>query len=338
MIAAAYPSGSRGVGTLPPPRELRLLETVATVASRPLSDVLLRAKHMLGDLDTGRSFASRLNNDGSPIQCCVSCSRDEVRYRLLADPHSSVRDSLERRRYSLGQFAECVGTDSSLHRAASLLVDIVAPSARVQHRAWTAGPLWFGQGIADDDIALYANAGWDGRAEGWNSAFKFIRVMTGGQPIASLVRCSGAPTAVASVGLEARQGQVRRIKVYFRLQEACPLGEFGIPDEILGKVLNAVGLLMQDQSISNQGLLLCIGLDASTGRIVDFKMDVCGHCLRLVAPALQERLKAIGQFLEIEMPSMAHLGIGRDIALAFVGIAVDTTQRARVNIYMRGVQ
>jgi hypothetical protein len=261
-----------------------------------------------------------------------------MRYRLIADPHSSVRDPPERRRRSLAQLAECVGTDSSLVRAATLLVDAVGPGAGAPQRAWAAGPLWFGQGIADDDVAVYANAGWDGRAEGWRSAFELIRVMTGGLPTTPLRQCSDAPTALASVGLEARKGQVKRIKVYFRLQEACPVREFGIPDELSLKVLHSVGLLMQGQSVSNQGLLLCIGLDTSTGQIVDFKVDVCGHCLRLTAPVLQERLESVGRFLEIEVPTVSHLSLDRNIALAFVGVAVDTAQRARVNIYTRGVQ
>ena len=293
---------------------------------------------MLGDLATGHSFASRLNNDGSPLQCCVSFDREGVRYRLIADPHSSVPDPQERRRRSLAQFAECVGTDSQLHRAATLLVDIVGPSARAPQRAWAAGPLWFGQGISDDCIAVYANAGWNGRGWGWQSAFELIRMMTESPPTTALLQCSDAPTALASVGLEARKGQIKRIKVYFRLQRACPLAAFGLPDEVARKVLTSVGLLMLEQSVSHQGLLFCIGLDASTGHLVDFKVDVCGHCLRLFAPVLQERLQAVSQFLEVEVPNVLHLGIGQDIALAFVGIAVDTAQSARVNIYTRAVE
>ena len=56
---------------------------------------------------------SILNNDGVPLQLCVSSSADRVRLRLIGDPHTGVIDAEQRFAASVRSALELLGTTRS---------------------------------------------------------------------------------------------------------------------------------------------------------------------------------------------------------------------------------
>src|SRR5215813_6981919 len=57
------------------------------------------AQLLLGDDERtpqSHTFHSRLNNDGSPLQLCLTASPESSRLRLLGDPGSEIPDPVSR--------------------------------------------------------------------------------------------------------------------------------------------------------------------------------------------------------------------------------------------------
>ncbi len=319
-----------------PERERRLLKATAAVSGQPIVDVLQCAQALSGDLDTGHHFQSKLNNDGSPLQLCISCSNEGVRYRLLADPHSHLKIRKERLARARETVFAHVGVAAALSRTLDTIIEHALPQSIDQEPAYEAGALWLGSELGSNAMAVYVNAAWGPYDVRWGRAIALVESLTKQPACNTLANCSRTTTTLASIGVEGGANSTGRLKLYFRAREAFPLQACGLSEDMTRSLIEVMAVILGESAIVNSGLLFCVGIDAASGEFVDFKIDVCGHCLAWNPLQLKNQARRLATNLHVDLPLLDELQIGQWTDLAFVGVAIDRHGSPRLNLYLKG--
>jgi hypothetical protein len=318
-------------------RESRLLGAFAEAAHADFALVSGLAVTLLGECDAGTQFRSRLNNDGSPLQACVSLRRGAPAWRLVADPHSHITDSAARFAAARQVAREVLAlrTDDAFARLVDAALDRTPASRRDSGTRWS-GAIWTCAALAGPGAAIYVDARWGGIDDRWPSTMRWIQGFTGRPPCAAVRAAGAAGTRLAAVSVEGHDLSGARVKLYFRVGEAVSLAEIGC-NAWQRSVLSAFAETLGGSGrIDREGLLLCLGLDAETGGVRDVKLDVCGHCLGFDSERFGEWLERIGTSLGIVTDDLGAMRLGERADLAFVGCGVTAAGDPRVNVYFKG--
>jgi hypothetical protein len=151
------------------------------------------------------------------------------------------------------------------------------------------------------------------------------------QSLMRLLKGHASPSALALEGA----GPKTRAKVYFRLDPRFTLHNEGLP--LLGdrEVLRFLELTLRDRQFGAHALLLCWGFDPETGAVVDFKIDLCAHCVAHSATRWTAILDAVMH--ETAVRSMSAMSamqwFEQGLRLSFVGFGRDVHGRHRLNTY-----
>ncbi len=314
----------------------RFLETAGTELGCP-ADVGAVARELLAPLGGDGSGRSSLNNDGTPIQVCISVGEVGRGIRLIADPASAVGASEER--FALGRAALSTLLDAKgplLRVLCERTLTVTLPGEAAGRAALSAGCLWLATNLGGPGLALYTTAGWGDDQERWDRALAWLEVvLPEAGPARALIgglRRVAKPVAHAIEGDDPARA---RAKLYFRLRAPVPLAQMGIGVLLDPRVGELVAELYADRSIRAEGLVFSLGFAIADGAFTDAKLDVCGHCV----PRPPEAWSAL---LDRWTRRRAAPGFGAGATLlsghaevAFLGVGVRSDGELRTNLYLK---
>ena len=289
------------------------------------------------------SGRSGLNDDGSPLQYCLTSTRQGWRSRLLADPAWVLAEPLARFEQSRQALIQVLGMTQS--EALLPLCDRTLtcylpsyPAVEAAHLApFDSGVMWLGAGVDTPGAALYL----DGRCGGqstlaWQQAADWLATL--------LPQTAAAEAAIASlsrygelnsVGIEGTKPENARAKLYWRLKKPVLLEEMGLDllqNPIFASFLSTAA---QDRRIQLSGLVFSAGFLISTGELFDLKIDLCGHCLNYPPKGWQRILGQLTQTYELTpLPVAKPLNQGR-CQVSYLGFGLDRQGSPRLNLYLK---
>lgn len=188
---------------------------------------------------------STLNNDGFPLQTCITSSARGIASRVIldaADPLAAIERAIE--------------------LTASEWMRPLIERTPLSDEVWIAVP------SDGDGMAIYVDAtGRDARQ--WLSA-----ILPDATTALAALETMQPHIVPASFALEGP-----RAKLYFRLARPGGIENLGhelfVRDEMIAFLREAIG----PHSLDLNGLVGAIGFSISDGSVADVKLDVCGHCV-----------------------------------------------------------
>lgn len=282
---------------------------------------------------------SALNNDGAPLELCLSASAKGVKLRLIGDPHLGL-PMLQRVPASLAAARHLMRLTKStaLAPAFDVLVAHTIPSTPAAQAALPAGALWLACAINDDPgFATYTNMEWRGAPEQrWQCALAWLEQTTGHCAAVALAPWRHQWTPFAA-GLEGDRPDRACAKLYFRLPEDTPFRLdmlAGADDPVVAAFCSGV---IQGRTLPRSGVVLSTEFAIATGRLTGTKLDICGHCTPRSSAEWQHFLAEIASTAGVAPLPVTQLGAAMDVA--FIGIGRrgdgDGDGDYRLNLYLK---
>ena len=293
---------------------------------------------LMGDGQTttsARHQRSTLNNDGSPLQVCVTALESRRVVRLIIDPCSGVDASA---RFSglagaLTRVLPAVGA-SSLRPAVDQVLEAMLPQSR-DDSALDAGLCWLAAGLGG--AAVYVNTNWGRAQDRWDDASQWLRSVLPRDDIARRVLDAlRRHSVLVSVGLEGRTPRDARPKCYWRLIRPISIGAMGHPMFESAVFAEFFHLLGADERLPLSGLVWSTGFSVTDGAARDVKVDVCGHCLTRSPDAWSHIVERCCYENHAAALPLADGLARRRGEVAFLGLGVTTGGgERRVNVYLK---
>jgi hypothetical protein len=282
---------------------------------------------------------SELNNDGSPLQVCLSSNAKKVKIRLIADPASEIFNPKQRIEESKAILENIVAQTktSSLTAYCDYLFDEILNYKTVSSlNDFYRGACWIGASPDQPGIALYLDTGPLGVTGGWDMSKKWLtKVLPDVSESQKIIEILEKYAVTASIGLEALNPTTGRAKIYWRLKEAALLSNLGVNPLNTPQVMQFFAKVIGNKQMNLSGAVFSIGFDLSTGNLEDAKIDLCGHC---ITKSNAEWIKVINdltkenglQKIDVEKSLRTN-----DSEVAFVGMGVSSSNETRINVYLK---
>jgi hypothetical protein len=291
--------------------------------------------------ETLRPSRSTLNNDGSPLQVCISCSRVSRGVRLLGDPSGAIseRDYADPcNRFQHARRALCdllAATNCGLLAPfCKRILDGMLPTDWSE-AAKMSGPLWLGVGLNRPGVAVYVNARHGTPGEQWTRIEECLQTAANVEKENQLLSAIRPHSFPAGLGIEGTCPSDARAKVYWRLREPVALRELRCPlflNPTLAEFLSvAVG-----QSIPLSGLVFGAGFGIAGKRLRDVKIDVCAHCVRRPVDEWLNIIECITRKAGLAPMDVEPALRSGAVAVAILGLGVDESGDVRLNLYLKG--
>jgi hypothetical protein len=285
----------------------------------------------------GPRWRSTLNNDGSPLQVCVTASARGVSVRLLADPGSHADSPSERvalARAALGAVLSRA-EHADLREPCLEVLETVTPAPLEAEPAAAGGVLWLGAPVRGTGLALYVKARWRSAGEDWDRCAALAeRLLPDPSAALAVVRRLRGHAHPVSAGLELN-GRGGRLKLYWRPQALVALADTGV--ELLADQAFAgfVQATIGERAVPAEGLVLSAGFALESGALRDAKLDICAHCVPRPPDAWDELIGSLAAVHRLEAPPR-HDVLGGGLAeVAFLGLGLDRDGERRLNVYLK---
>jgi len=252
-------------------------------------------------LGTRPAGHSRINHDGTPFQFSVTLGPPFRSLQFLGEAGTPGMSGVQRIRVSRGciaAVARALQADASLS-AVSGLLDVLAPDTRVELRADPAGAFWIGAAFVPGQtprLKIYTNATWGSERDQWTRLERFASyfgVLEPWRRIEDTLAAGLKPlgTAVTLAGQRPPSGRIylgaygKRVAYYEALARS-------IHGEGFRQVLKhyAECMLGDDYAYPTQSAVCSFGIGAGTE--LDFKFELCAHCLFSSDVEAASRLRA----------------------------------------------
>lgn len=296
----------------------------------------------------GERRFSGICRDGSPWQYCAVLGREGPPIRFLTEvgpPDAPLGARIRLTVQRLAEVLDLAGASGRMGRA-----DILAGLAPPYDDA-RAG-VWLGVAVGSQGrlgLRVYANCGWDDElsrwmrlieawrglgAEGFAGALTpHIPLLTTGFSISGFAMTVTGTTPTCKLYLRPADGGWDSVKDLVR--EVLPDGA----GAFLAKVSQGLGRPLEGVRLKSAVISLAGRAD---GGPLDFKLDLCGHCLPMVAISPAAAVDGLaGAFGLDPAPwhALQEAAGGEalsdpDRVIAFVGIGMDAYRQARLNVYM----
>jgi hypothetical protein len=339
-----------GTAWIDRPAAARLLAVAAALARAGVEPTARAARGLLGveaEADRAPARPSTLNNDGTPLQVCVSAGATGERVRLLADPcavQGPAAARFARGRRALARALIAHGADGMEALCASTL-RIALPERSDALEALASGMIWLAGGLGEPGMALYATARWGEARERWRRARAWVdqTLARSDEAAAALDALEAGGHRLASLAVEGASAARARAKIYFRLERADRLDRLG-PALFAALSLRAfLVALLGDRPVARSGLVLAMGFSVATGRLCEVKVDVCAHCLPEPASTWPGLLDACAHALALAAPRapepvfpvLAGALLAGAADVAFVGAGISDGAAPRMNVYLK---
>jgi hypothetical protein len=279
--------------------------------------------------------ASGLDNDGTPLQLCVSASRRRAALRIIGDPGGNIDDIAARHRVAGAALHRALrqhGAAALAPLAEDMLTRLVpAPGPDYRH-----GTLWIGITPGAPGVAAYAELAPLGAAGAWDAVAAWLAAtLPDAHAAAAIIERLRPHCIAASAGLEGVSLRDVRAKVYFRLARPMALADCGL--DLLGSetVTDFLRLAMGEFGVDQDGVVLCVGFDVASGALADVKVDLCGHCLAYARAAWPGVVERIARRLALAPIALEAALMRHDCDVAFIGLGLDVAGEPRLNVYLK---
>jgi len=318
-----------------------LLEVASEASAMERTTVRSIADLILASPDAGRPprrGRSGLNNDGSPIELCLSSFADACRVRLVADPASSEDDAVTRRDRSLHALRALLERTGSLELAPlceATLLALVPDDDRTIRDVYTEGVLWLGAGLGMPGVAMYVDATKGELDERWQRVESWAgSLLADAGPARAAIASLAAHGDVMSVGIEGTSASTARAKIFWRLTRPLHFAELGTPfaEPPFARFFAVVA---GERDLPLQSLVVSTSFLVATGAQFDAKLDICAHCLGLDEEqwvALVSELTAAFSLAPIDV--RAALSGGRTTP-AFLGLNRNGLGQFRLDLFLK---
>jgi hypothetical protein len=286
-------------------------------------------------LSPGAQIRSTLNNDGTPLQICVTADRHGRAVRLIGDPGAtapSIDQSLTAGRTAL----EALFGPTPVGALCSRILALLLPHPLEDYPEAANGILWLATSVTGAGHALYVKARWARPCEDWNRVAAVTRqVMPYPREAEDSIDALRRVARPMSVGLETAGPDQTRVKVYWRLERPVLLKSVGIHligDDALGDFLARV---VGARTIPRSGLVFSISHSLETGKINDAKVDVCAHCVRQSPREWLDVIEPLARDYALASPGVGPAMEAQRADIAFLGFGVDHRREKRMNLYLK---
>lgn len=320
---------------------IQLAQRISTAPSDKVEflcqQILARTQHQEDYL----TQASCLNNDGVPLQLCLSSSIGGTSLRLIGDPGAHLADLELRYQIMQASLHRCIdlSQSASLSELAMQTLRQFIPESVNERSHYHQGFAWLALSPEQSGFAFYLETAPLGRAAGWDAVQAWLaQVLPSDQTAQQIVAKLSQHCVVASVGLEGRDVQHCRAKIYFRLAQSMPLAELGIDLLVQAPMMEFLSLTMGEFGVDREGLVMSAGFSVSTGALMDVKLDLCGHCLTYQN---HEWLKVIDQLVQhfgLTPFSLEDILLHKACQVAFIGLGLDAHLQPRLNVYLKAAE
>ncbi len=284
-----------------------------------------------------RGGFSELNNDGGPVQACVSHGPGGATTRLLIDPAWYLNDPharFEASELSLRR-ALVLSNAASLSTLADTLVDTMLPADPQLREAYPSSFLWLAVGVGRPGCAAYVDVRPLGDAA-WAHLTQWLQqALPDPTPALRTLDILHPHITLSSVGFEGDSPERGRVKVYWRLRQAVSLSALGVGlfnDPLLAAfIASTVG----QREMPLSGIVMSAGFDLASGELEDVKIDLCAHCIPLTPAEWVMQLRTLSQALGVSRATYEPDLLARGCEVAFVGMGITKRGEPRMNVYLK---
>jgi len=319
-----------------------LLAVTAQVSGVSLASVTALSQTLLAIPPDGqgqRGGRSGLNSDGSPLQLCLTATANHCYSRLLGDPSFVLADP--KARFEASRLALTEIWDLTASRSLAALCDrtlnCYLPKDVAEFARFSSGVLWLGAGINTPGCAMYVDArGKEGIQAAWDWAERWLTAILpdateAKRAIAALRDCA----YLQSIGIEGSNLENVRAKLYWRFSRPTRLDRLGIELFQNQDLATFLTLVIGDNILQLTGIVPSLGLVIATGKMVDVKVDVCGHCLAYRPDQWISVVNHCTQQYGLVTFAIAEALAQNRSAVSYLGMGCDTQGKLRLNLYLK---
>lgn len=316
-----------------------LLAIGARLASEREFNVRSLGHSLLAARPDGGGFGgvSQLNNDGTPVQLCLSSSPERIGVRLIVDPAWQLSAPAERYEASLCALNEACERAGAvaMRPLCQTMLDVARPDDERIVNQFTRGFFWIGVGVGQHGLAVYLDTKPYGDSA-WELATLWLEQILPGSPsVRPLLSGLSRLATLASIGIEGKSPVEARAKLYWRLNRPVRLDTLGA--DLLGDAALSAFLthVVGQRAMRLSGTVLSLGFKLATGEIEDAKIDLCGHCLVQSPASWLDTLDHLSEMFGLQrFPVLSELLEGHS-EVAFLGLGIDRHGGRRLNLYLK---
>jgi len=175
--------------------------------------------------------ASCLNNDGTPLQLCLTSGHKGIALRAIGDPGAFYTSTEERYNSSIQTLFSVIESNDAqeLSPLAKETIALLIPQAYEERNAYKQGFVWIAASPDQPGIAFYLEMACLGLENAWLAVERWLaRVLPSPNAARRMVETLTRHCVVASAGLEGGTLANTRAKIYFRLLKPIGLGALGV--------------------------------------------------------------------------------------------------------------
>jgi hypothetical protein len=296
---------------------------------------------LLGTGDSVRGFfpeASCLNNDGAPLQLCLTSGHKGIALRAIGDPGAFCSSLEERYSSSIQTLLHVIETNDAheLTQLAKETIALLIPQTCEERSAYKQGFVWIAASPDQPGIAFYLEMGPLALKNAWRVVEEWLtHVLPSPNAARRIVKTLSRHCVVASAGLEGGTVENTRAKIYFRLSEAICLGALDVDMFSSKEMKDFLSIAMGSYEVDREGLVMSVGFSLLTGELADAKVDLCGHCLTHTPEEWSVVVGHITRRFSLAPLNTAPVLESGEYQVAFIGLGLTSDYQPRMNLYAK---
>jgi hypothetical protein len=328
-------------------RSVRLGQKVQRLISlaerlQPTANALTNSCYQLLDSDSGSedfiTGASCLNNDGSPLQLCITTSGKGASLRVIGDPGSFHTTIESRYQSSIKTLRHAINSSGSsdLKEIAEKTIEMLLPKHKDERNIYKQGFVWIGTSPQQAGIAFYLEMAPLSQEKGWNTVTTWLKeILPSANDAITIINKLKEHCVVASAGLEGSTLENSRAKIYFRMRETTDFQHLGIELFSSQEMKDFLSIATEKYKTDLNGLVMSVGFNLQTGAHADVKADLCGHCLRYTTSEWQSIINRLTSRFSITPVDTGIMLDSQEYQIAFIGFGLTLDLKPRLNIYLK---
>lgn len=321
----------------------QLSSLAAALSTAPAVQVLQLRDDLLALPDDGHwspGGLSGLNFDGSPLQYCISSTRDGWNGRFISDPACIVGKPAQRYSRSYAALQKLYESSGSMamKQLCEEMLDFHMPVEKEALDEYPDGVLWLGASPDSKGMAVYMDGRRGGHAASWKRLGEWLHhLMPANTEVDDFISNVSKHADIMSIGVEGSNMENVRAKIYFRLRHVAALEDLGVTllqrEEFTDFLNDVVG----NKNIQLSGLVFNLGFHIASGKLYDAKIDVCA-CSSCVALDSREWIQVLahtsGKYGLVPFPVTSGI-LDNECAVSYYGVGVTRKGDVRMNLYLK---
>jgi len=319
-----------------------LLQLASTLSSVTVAEGQAAAQVVLAQApwEGHQPERSALNNDGSPLQLCITSKADRYGVRLIGDPAYDVisqQQRLMRGKQALKTLLQSSSLVSLRALFAQLLRETLPQTPEVIDQLEVGG-MWLATALGSPGVAAYTTAWWGDEHSHWERAATWLNNLLPESELSeAVIRQLSTIAKLSSTAIEGADADTARAKLYFRFSQPTQLSTLGLPLFSTDELTHFIQETVPPTGIAMSGFVMSVGFAVATGAITDVKLDLCGCCRCLSRSPEQwlDLFSSLGTTYGLRIPPLESALTSQPVSVAFVGMGMTQKHQPRLNIYLK---